>query len=340
MAADCRNVQDYQKGDLGRDDAAMETELEGFVPESGAPSLRMISLDQEVPQVELAIGQIRATCTGYRAGKLSAETADDLLGSYEQTIADFEMTLAREARMQAASGNLDDLGNMRAIITRLGVILKRTDSIQENELADAARKAMFAIVETFDDAFSTACYQQSFEPEVALAFERQRELIGLPTDVSPCANRPVEARWKSGTDEILWKHCGIIMGDWKVTMTGLMRGSGKGFMQSDLTGDYRVDYSGIGKNRANIKETGSMRLRCFPEGTCDCQLKPGLKKCKGGGPPPGRFIFTVVGNNPTGEIFFPPPVGPQAAEDLGSVLTQDYPVTFKKLDKPCKPESD
>jgi hypothetical protein len=81
----CTLIAEYSKGDLSKDDAWVADKLKGFLPEPGAPSLRITSMEQQIEVAE-AWQTIRATCHDYRAGHTPESEADSILSSAEGVI--------------------------------------------------------------------------------------------------------------------------------------------------------------------------------------------------------------------------------------------------------------
>jgi len=346
MQFQCKNIPEYKKGDLNADDQWIADKIKGFIPESGAASLRLLSMTQDAPEVALAIQEIRSTCHDYRAGKIEEYAADSRLSGYEDIIQSFEEKLSRQAESLAATGDVTQIATIRGIMTDVAAVGRQDSLLGEDMLADAARQIMIRTVDNFDTAFSQNCKDQSFDLDIALALERQRSELGLgeQDNVMHCAYRHAEAKWASGTDAITWKHCGIIVGTWKVKLTGLFVGNGEGSLGSDSTGDYSAHFTNMGKFRSDLKETGTMNLHCVQSTACDCLQHPARDECKGIDTSQIKNVLSVRGDSFTGTIYFPAPIGPRSPEDpelmRKGLLWQDYPVTFKKVDHPCNPDEE
>jgi hypothetical protein len=343
MQFQCKNIPEYKKGDLNADDQWIADKIKGFIPESGAASLRLLSMTQDAPEVALAIQEIRSTCHDYRAGKVEEYAADSRLSGYEEIIQSFEEKLSREAESLAATGDVTKIATIRGIMTDVAAVGRQNSLLGEDMLADAARQIMIRTVDSFDTAFSQNCKGQSFDRDIALALERQRSELGLgeQDNVLHCAYRHAEAKWSSGANEITWKHCGIITGTWKLKMTGLFVGDGEGSLGPDSTGDYSAHITKFGRSSSDLKETGTMNLHCVQSTACDCLQHPARDECKGIDTSQIKNMLSVRGDSFTGTIYYPKPLGPRAPEDpeliRKGVLGQDYPVTFKKVDNPCDP---
>ncbi len=116
MQFHCTTVPEYKAGDLSKDDAWVADKLKGFMPEPGAPSLRLTSMEQQIEVAE-AIQTIRATCHDYRAGHMAESLADSILSSAEDVIQNFEQKLAKEAKIRAANGQVAQMDSIRAALT-------------------------------------------------------------------------------------------------------------------------------------------------------------------------------------------------------------------------------
>jgi hypothetical protein len=346
MQFQCKNIPEYKKGDLNADDQWIADKIKGFIPESGAASLRLLSMTQDAPEVALAIQEIRSTCHDYRAGKIEEYAADSRLSGYEEIIQSFEEKLSREAESLAATGDVTKISVIRGIMTRVATAGRQNALLGEDMLADAARNIMLRTVDNFDTAFSQKCKGQSFDRDIALALERQRVVLGLgeQDNVMHCAYRHAEAKWSSGINDITWKHCGIIVGTGKVKITGLFVGNGEGSLGPDSTGDYSAHFTKFGKSSSDLKETGTMNFHCVQSVACDCLQHPAKDECKGVDTSQIKNELSIKGNSFTGTIYYPAPIGPRAPDDpelaRKGILGQDYPVTFKKEDHPCDPDEE
>lgn len=343
MRSQCRYVPEYKKGDLQKGDQWIVDQMEGFKPESGAASLRLLSMTEAAPEVALAIQEIRSTCKDYRDGKVDENTADGRLSGYEEIIQNFLEKMSNEGKLLAATGDVTKIGQIRGILTNVAADGRQNSLLGEDMLADAARQIMIDTVETFDQAFTQNCDTQSFDRDIALALERQSSELGLPTDVMHCAYRRAEAKWSSGKDSIMWKHCGLVVGKWKVESNGTFVCKGEGFINADSNGEYSAHYTGFGRYRSDLKETGTLYLHCVEGKACDCIQHPEKKECKGVDTSQIKNLLSVRGNSFTGPVYFPAPIGPQPPDpELATrgLLWQDYPVIFQKSDKPCIPDDE
>jgi hypothetical protein len=100
----------------------------------------------------------------------------------------------------------------------------------EKELHDAVQ-----VLTTFSGTFKDACYDQSFDPVLAVNLTRQNELLGTGIDLMPCADRKFTAQVATYTFE----SCSLGgEGEWKVTWNIDPLGEpGKGTGTLQLTDD-------------------------------------------------------------------------------------------------------
>jgi hypothetical protein len=249
MFAKCETIPNYRTGDLWKDDAAVDARMRGFLPESGAPSLRMLSLVSETSSIPLLTQEIRSICHDYRAGKRDESDADDWLYNAEQAIRKFQDELAQEAIDQAKGGDVTKMPSICLRLTDLATSSRQDALLGEDELANAAWQSMLKIFHVFSEAFVTTCMNQSFNSDIALALERRRSMLGMGpegTDLH-CAYRHSEAKWIVPNDTVTWKTCGLAEGKWKLAISGLFNGDGTGEIESNWNGEYTAHYS-VGNN--------------------------------------------------------------------------------------------
>jgi hypothetical protein len=348
MYLQCKTIPNYRPGDLWRDDAAVDARMKGFLPESGAPSLRMLALVSEKSTISLLTQEIRSICQDYRAGKLEEYLADQWLSNAENAIRKFQDELAKEAIDQSKGGDVAKIPSIRLLLTDLAVLSRQDALLGESDLADAAWQTMIEIFEVFYEAFTTTCMNQSFDDGIALAIERQAQIIGMGGDSGDyhCANRREEAKWALGGNAYTWKSCGgLTVGKWKVAATGQFVGDGTGVIESDGNGDYTAHFSTFGKFRADLKETGTLNFHCLENEFCDCLRHPGKEECAGVDTSKVQWVLSVRGEDFNGTIYFPAPLGPRGVPEEDDdrkhgVLWQDYPVKRINVDKPCTPDDD
>jgi hypothetical protein len=222
-------------------EAWVRKQLQAFLPVTRDQALRMKSLEAEAEQVKLAIYGINSTCEQYRAGKIQEADADLSLSGFEETIANFMHDLSNEAKALAGRGRVTDMPALREAMTNLGGAVRQAALQGEEQLAmDGWHKMTDALV-SFSRTFAESCYSQSFDPRIALALERQNQMLGTGIDVTPCANRKFTAEGKGGG--MFWRfyHCGQGIGEWKIKTEGPLNGKGLATVQPALSGTWFVD---------------------------------------------------------------------------------------------------
>jgi len=254
MRAECKGAVRNSPESRAAAERFVSQRLQAFVPKP-EQSLRLKSLELQAQQVLNAFYGINVTCEQYLYGKMPQADADRSLSGYERTIADFLHDLGSETSVLAARGQVTDMEAIRKQMTDVGTTARQSALAGEEELAEEARQKLVNAVVTFSGAFREACFDQTFDPRIAMALERQNELLGTGIDVTPCANRKFSADGTGG--EIVWHftHCGPGYGDWKIETSGPLTGKGTGSIAPDLKGtwsvaednperDVRVTYSG------------------------------------------------------------------------------------------------
>jgi hypothetical protein len=345
MQFHCTTVPEYNKGDLGKDDAAIAAKLKPFMPEPGAPSLRITSMDQQI-EVASAIQTIRATCHDYRAGHTPESEADSILSAAEDVIRNFEQKLANEAKIRAANGQVAQLDSIRAVLTIIASTGREDALLGEDLLADAAIHIMVSTADVFDDAFAADCRNQTFDQDIAFALERQRELLSISTDLTHCGYRYADAKTASGS--ITWRICGAVEGKLKVKMKGDMVGEGSGAIGADGEGEYMAHYTTQSGYKADITDNGTLKYFC-QSSECVCLEHPLLKECAGVDTSKAEWgLIAKEGKSLTGTVNMPilrvhsPVVWEnRSVADPAlhhSLLWGGYVIKAIKVDKPCDPD--
>jgi hypothetical protein len=141
----------------------------------------------------------------------------------------------------AARGRVDDMGAIRQTMTEIGATARQAALLGEDDLAEQARKRLVDALVAFSRTFKADCYDQTFDPRIALGLARQNELLDTGVNVTPCANRNFTAAG-SGSD-MLWTfaHCGLGIGEWQIKTEGQLVGSGIGLVGAELSGAWTVD---------------------------------------------------------------------------------------------------
>jgi hypothetical protein len=345
MQFHCTTVPEYSKGDRSKDDAAIAAKLKPFMPEPGAPSLRITSMEQQI-EVASAIQTIRATCHDYRAGHTPESEADSILSAAEEVIRNFEQKLANEAKIRAANGQVAQLDSIRAVLTAIASTGRQDALLGEDMLADAAWHMMVSTAEVFDDAFAADCKNQTFDQDIAFALERQRELLSISSDLTHCGYRYADAKTASGS--ITWRICGAVEGKLKVKMKGDMVGEGSGAIGVDGEGEYTAHYTTQSGWKADITDNGALKYFC-QSSECVCLEHPVLKECAGVDTSKAEWgLIAKEGKSLTGTVNMPilrvhsPVVWKNvsvADPSLHhSLLWGGYVIKAIKVDKPCDPD--
>jgi hypothetical protein len=345
MQFHCTLVPEYKESDLSKDDAWVANKLKGFMPEPGAPSLRITSMEQQIEVAE-AIQTIRATCHDYRAGHMAESLADSILSSAEEVIQNFEQKLANEAKIRAASGQVAQMDSIRAVLTAMASAGRQNALLGEDMLADAAWHMMVTTAEVFDDAFAADCKNQTFDQDIAFALERQRQLLSISSDLMHCAYRYADAKTVSGL--ITWRICGAIEGKLKVKMKGDPVGEGSGVIGPDGEGEYTAHYTTQSGWKADITDNGALKYACQSY-ECACLEHPVLKECAGVDTSKAEWgLIAKEGKSLTGTIYMPilrvhAPVvwkNVSVADPAlhHSLLWGGYLIKMIKVDKPCNPD--
>jgi hypothetical protein len=339
MYAQCLTIPDYHPGDLWKDEVAVDARMKGFLPEAGAPSLRMVALVSEKSTILLLIQNIRSICHDYRAGKVEESDADLWLYNAETAIRKFQDELAKEALDQAAGGDVTKLKSISLLLTDLISTSRQDALIGEDHLSMAAWNSALKIFRTFYEAFVTTCVNQSFDSDIALALERQRSMLGMGGEDSDlhCAYRHSEAKWAVPDETVIWKTCGLAEGKWKLAMSGIYNGDGTGEIYSNWSGEYKAHYS---SSDSDQKKNGTLTYTCQQDKICDCLKHPDKEECAGVDTSTVQYFILVKNTyidltmySPRGNVHV---VGhdPQ----YGSILWQAYPVKRINVDKPCTPD--
>jgi hypothetical protein len=261
MRFDCRTVEPNTAAARQRTEEWVRTKLKPFHP-SPEEALRMLRLEGDVAQVELAFGSIGSTCEQYRAGKIPRDVADESLSGYEQTIADFLHELDNRMVVVSAMAQVSDMARLRGHMTETGTIGRQAALMGEDELAESSRKQMVGTLVRFSDAFvDKTCWDQVFDDELPFSLYRQNEMLGTGIDVRPCAQR----RFRAVVPPLTFESCTIRgVGDWRVTWDmsapGATGGKGSGELSQERNsakGDYKVEW---GTNDAEYRASGDLEL--------------------------------------------------------------------------------
>jgi hypothetical protein len=257
MAQECRGLEASSPTNRDKAEQWVRDRLKAFLPTSGDQALRMRSLEQQAEQVKLAFYGISSTCEQYRASKMTQQDADFSLSGFEETIANFIHDLGNQAVVTAGRGQVSDMESIRKALTDIGGTARQAALLGEEQLAMESWHKMTDAVVSFSRTFVESCYDQSFDPRIALSMERQNEMLGTGIDLTPCAKRKFTAEGKGA--DILWvfEHCGQGPGEWKITTSGPLQGKGLGTVEPSLSGTWYVDES---TSEKDVKVVYSGRL--------------------------------------------------------------------------------
>jgi hypothetical protein len=263
MAQECRGVEANSPANREKAEQWVRQRLKAFLPNTRDQALRMRLLEQQAEQVKLAFYGISSTCEQYRAGKMTQNDADLSLSGFEDTIANFIHDLGNQAVATAGRGQVSDMESIRKALTDMGGTARQAALLGEEELAMESWHKMTDAVVSFSRTFVESCYDQSFDPRIALSMERQNEMLGTGIDLTPCAKRKFTAEGKGA--DILWlfEHCGQGSGEWKITTSGPLQGKGVGTVDPTLSGSWYVDESTSEKD-VKVVYSGTLSITTKP----------------------------------------------------------------------------
>jgi len=201
--------------------------IASFGPAGGDRGLRTGELEMR-EQVRLAFYGIDATRLEVERGRLTEEEGQRIIDTYEDTLRNFVHDQSNEAWILAGSGQASDIPRIaRSLGGLLGVA--RQDALMGREdVAMEAQAKMIHVLRTFSQRFADTCDQQTFKAEVALAIERQNQMLGTGIDVTHCAERRLTATLEHRRVRYDWENCSIDGGgDWKVKLSGFLSGEGR-----------------------------------------------------------------------------------------------------------------
>jgi hypothetical protein len=145
------------------------------------------------------------------------------------------------------------------------------------------------------------------------------------------------AKWSAPDETVTWKICGLAEGKWKLAISGLYKGDGIGEVDSNWSGEYKVQYSSTDSVQ---KESGTLTYACQPDKICDCLKYPGNKECAGVDTSTVQYFLSAKMTD--FDITLLSSRGNIHAEghdpQYGGILWQTYTIKRLKIDKPCKPE--
>jgi hypothetical protein len=317
MAVDCRGASAVTPENRQRTELWVRERLPAFVP-SPDHALRMQSLIRQAEQVKLAFHSISSTCAQYLAGTMEREAADRALHGFERIIGNFIHDVGNDATVLAAQGQVADMGGLRQAMTDIGATGRQAALMGDEALAENARKKLVDALVSFSRTFTDgACYDQAFDPRIAMGLHRQNEILGTGIDVTPCARRLFTA---DGTGaDIVWRfrHCGSGVGEWKIQTSGPLLGSGVATLSPDLTGLWQISEN-TSEGDVLVQYKGDMTLVQKP-----VEGEPDLKV-------PDRLLLQVTEGTVTadGEVFH------------RGLSMPGLTFAVKKSDKPCREDGE
>ena len=261
MRFECRAAELNTAAARRRAEQWVHAKLKAFYP-SPEQALRMLRLQEDVAQVQLAFGSIGSTCEQYRVDKIPRDVADESLSGYEQTIQNFLHELDNEMKVISAMAQVADMDRLRDHVTQTGGIGRQAALMGNDDLAEASRKQMVGTLVRFSDAFvNKACWDQVFDDELPFSLHRQNEILGTGIDVRPCAQR----RFRAVVPPLTFESCTVRgVGEWLVTWDmsapGATGGKGSGELEAErdgAKGDYKVEW---GANGAAYRASGDLDL--------------------------------------------------------------------------------
>jgi hypothetical protein len=214
--------------------------LRSFAPPANSDDMRATTIEQD-EQVYLAFGMIdfiqhhpsQPAATKVGEGRSGDDGSPELdaerIAGFLQTIRDYDNTKTRFAVALASLGRASDAEAIgRDLSTALSI--GRQDGLMgHEELAFEAQKMMQKAVTDFSAAFAKDCKNQSFDTEFVFSMERKNELLGTNISVIHCAQRKYIADLDSQGVHYHFETCTIYGAEpWKLTVSGLVTGSGKG----------------------------------------------------------------------------------------------------------------
>jgi hypothetical protein len=166
--------------------------IKAFASSGDSKGLRTSDLEQE-EKVKNAFYGIDATRVEIERGRLSKEEGEESIYKHERVIREYVDSKNFLAMVAAAGGRVSDIPAITKNLTVLLSVARQDALMGREELAQEAQAKMVNILTMFSEKFASTCEQQSFPVEIALALERQNELMGTGISVIHCANRKYTA---------------------------------------------------------------------------------------------------------------------------------------------------
>ena len=261
MRLDCRAAEPNTPAARQRAEQWVRDKLRAFHP-SPEEALRMLRVENEAQQAQLAFFSITTTCEKYRAGQLSREDADLTLSGNEDQIGEFLHQLENEMKVLAATAQVADLQKIRTTLTTTGAVGRQAALQGEDALAEKARQQMVETLVGFSGAFlDRTCWDQVFDDELPFSLHRQNEMLGTGIDVRACAQR----RFRAVVTPLTFRSCTIRgVGEWRIKWdTPGYRATGEESTaeleaeRNGAKGDYRVEW---GTDEVEYRASGDLEL--------------------------------------------------------------------------------
>lgn len=179
-------------------------------------------------QVRLAFYGIDATRLQVERGQKTQEEGQKIIDTFEDTLRNFVHDQSNDAWVLASTGQASDIPRIARSLGGLLGVARQDALLGREEVAMEAQARMIHVLRTFSERFAETCHQQTYKAEVALAIERQNELLGTGIDVTHCAERRLTATIDHQRVRYAWEICSIDGGgDWNVKLSGFLSGEGK-----------------------------------------------------------------------------------------------------------------
>jgi len=203
--------------------------IKTFASSGGSRALRTSQLEQE-EQVRLAFYGMDATRAEIETGRLSESEGNFIIDGHERVIRNYIHDKTNEAMVMAASGQVSSIPAVRKSLSGLLSVARQDVLMGHEELAQRAQAQMTQVLTTFSKQFANTCEQQSFPVEVALALERQNELMGTGISLTHCMNRKYTVDLSSEGIDYHFETCSGLSGGavWELKISGRVVGSGEG----------------------------------------------------------------------------------------------------------------
>jgi hypothetical protein len=175
-------------------DALSRAELfiKTFASSGNSKGLRTSDLEQE-QKVQNSFWQIDSIRRQVETGRMSQEDGDRSIDGFETQIRDYIHDKGNDAYVLAATGQASDIPAISKHLSGILGVARQDALMGREELAQEAQAKLVNILTTFSEKFAGTCERQSFPVEIALALERQNELMGTGISVIHCANRKFTA---------------------------------------------------------------------------------------------------------------------------------------------------